>query len=157
MTHRRFPTAFSMSSWRSRASLKMCRRDPSYLSFNRRRQMPQQDFGESFRNLSEEHVYLNMVLDSGVFNTVSLTGFSKDLMKVITNETVVSKTPTPLTLEKRRSLTCKHMLTSSGAQAGFKHKHFREAYSSLTMSSPSHRTSSLTAPTPPTLRTVHAD
>ena len=72
----------------------MCRRDPSYLSFNRRRQMPQQDFGESFKNLSEEHVYLNMVLDSGVFNTVSLTGFSKDLMKVITNETVVSKTPT---------------------------------------------------------------
>ena len=56
--------------------------------------MLQQDFGESFKDLSEEHVYLNVVLDSGVFNTVSLTGFSKDLMKVITNETVVSKTPT---------------------------------------------------------------
>ena len=72
----------------------MCRRVPSYPSFNRRRRTPQQDFGESFKNLSEEHVYLNVVLDSGVFNTVSLTGFSKDLMKVITNETVVSKTPT---------------------------------------------------------------
>ena len=155
MTHRRFPTAFLTSSWRLIASRRMCRRVPSYPSFNRRRRMLQQDFGESFKDLSEEHVYLNVVLDSGVFNTVSLTGFSKDLMKVITNETVVSKTPIPLTLEKRRSL--EHMLTSSGAQAGFKHKHFREAYSSLTMSSPSHRTSSPTAPSPPTLQTVHAD
>ena len=56
--------------------------------------MLQQDFGENFKNLSKEHVYLNVSLDSGVFNTVSLAGFSKDLMKVITNETVVSRIPT---------------------------------------------------------------
>ena len=55
--------------------------------------MLQQDFGESIKNLSEEHVYLNVALESGVFNTVSLTGFSRDLMKVITNETVVSRIP----------------------------------------------------------------
>ena len=59
--------------------------------------MLQQDVGENFKNLSKEHVYLNSVpLDSGVFNTVSLAGFSKDLMKVITNETMVSRLNTHL-------------------------------------------------------------
>lgn len=94
------------------------------------------------------HLWCTYLSFSGTFHTVSLTGYSKDLMKVITNETLV-RAGSRANAEINPILIS---LTSSGVQTWV--LCFPRVSSFPMMSSPSIRTSSRTDPTPHTRQTA---